>query len=99
MTSINLTVLGLVIACVCFRMRKRKGFGSFHQMTGWQKVFGILAVVAAIVIVMNPEFLCLGLLGDTAFFDVLVLGLSLQLHQLATRFWSDAIAVSWRAIR
>ncbi|MGZ4963765.1 MAG: hypothetical protein ACXWC8_14510, partial [Limisphaerales bacterium] len=83
MNFINVMVLGVVIAFACFRLRERKGFGWFHQLTGWQKVFGVLAMVAAVVILLNPEFICLGLLGDTAFFDLLVLGLSLQLHGLA----------------
>jgi hypothetical protein len=92
-------VLALVIAFACFRLRERKWFGWFRQLTGWQKVFGVLAVIAAVVIVANPEFICLGLLGDATFFDLLVLGLTLQLHGLAARFWRSGIDIMRRAMK
>jgi hypothetical protein len=54
------------------------------RLQGWQKLFGVIALVCAVVILLQPEFLALGLFGDTAFFDVLVLSMSLQMHMFAT---------------
>jgi hypothetical protein len=45
------------------------------------KFIGVLSFAIEGKIVMNLEFLALGLLGDTAFFDLLVLALSLQLQE------------------
>src|SRR5256885_5224058 len=58
----------------------------------WQKFAGAIAILMALLIVINPEFLALGLLGDTAFFDLLVLALSLQLQDLAAQAWHSASA-------
>jgi|SRR3954470_12334911 hypothetical protein len=59
----------------------------FQQLKGWQKVLGLISFVAVLLIMINPEFLALGLLGDTAFFDLLVLALSLQMHTILTQAW------------
>ena len=56
----------------------------------WQKLAGAIAILMALLIIINPEFLALGLLGDTAFFDLLVLALSLQLQDLAAQAWHRA---------
>ena len=58
-----------------------------RHLHGWQKVFGIVALLMALLIILNPEFLALGLLGDISFFDVLVLVLSLQLQSFVVRAW------------
>lgn len=92
-------VLGLLIALVCAAGLNRKGFTWFQELTGWQKVFGVLALVAAIVIMANPEFICLGLLGDATFFDLLVLALSLQMHGIATELWRRLLKTGARALR
>jgi hypothetical protein len=39
-----------------------------QQLKGWQKLFGLVGVILAVLIIINPELLALGLLGDTAFF-------------------------------
>jgi len=44
------------------------------------KVIRIIAVIAAIFIVCNPELLAFGIIADAAFFDMLVLLIGLQLH-------------------
>ena len=54
--------------------------GEILYLYFWQKTFGVAGLVLAVFIVMNPEFLAFGFLGDAAFFDALVLALSLQLH-------------------
>jgi hypothetical protein len=46
-------------------------------------VLGVVAAILALLILLNPEFLALGFLGDAAFFDMLVLAMSLQMHTFA----------------
>jgi hypothetical protein len=68
-------------------------------LQGWQKIFGVVAVVLAVLMIINPELLALGLLGDTAFFDLLVLFLSLQLQSVAVRAWCFVREVFSRTMR
>src|SRR5205809_7834058 len=70
----------------------------FQGFQGWQKIFGVVAVILTLLIVLNPEFLALGLLGDTAFFDMLVLALSLQLHTYATGAWNRFATVVTKGV-
>ena len=72
-----------------------------HRFTGWQKLVSFVAIILALLIVLNPEFLALGLFGDAAFFDLLVLALSLQLQMVATRLWHTVgpiISITLRVI-
>lgn len=71
----------------------------FQHLKGWQKIFGVLAVILTLLIIVNPELLALGLLGDTAFFDVLVLALSLQLHMIVTRTFRRCVDALSRGVR
>jgi energy-coupling factor transporter transmembrane protein EcfT len=41
-----------------------------HRLNSWQVLIGLVAVIAATLIVMTPEFYALGILGDSAFFDL-----------------------------
>jgi hypothetical protein len=50
-----------------------------------QNLLAGLAVIAALLILLNPEFLALGLIGDAAFFDLLVLLITLQFQMIAAR--------------
>jgi len=70
-------VLALLLARVAARSNKALGRGS-----RWRLLIGMAAVLVVLLILMNPEFLGLGLLGDTAFFDLLLLGVSLQLETI-----------------
>jgi len=80
-------LLGLAIALagVISRTQARIKPAWSQRAKGWQKFFGAIAVVLTMLIILNPEFLALGLLGDAAFFDMLVLALSLQMHTFAAR--------------
>ena len=42
----------------------------------------MLAVLLPLLIILNPELLARKSLGDTTLFEMLVLGLSLQVHTL-----------------
>jgi hypothetical protein len=81
-------ILSLVILAYALTLR----FGKFkparfQTFTGWQKLAGAVALIIALLIVLNPEFLALGLVGDTAFFDLLVFAITLQLQGYGTRAW------------
>jgi hypothetical protein len=63
-----------------------------RRLNSWQALIGLVAVIAAILIVLNPEFYALGILGDTAFFDLLVLAISCQLQVFGSRIWCHIVA-------
>jgi hypothetical protein len=63
-----------------------------HHLNSWKALIGLVAVIAAILIVMNPEFYALGILGDSTFFDILVLAISLQLQGVLFRIWHHVVA-------
>lgn len=58
-----------------------------QRLKSWRTVIALLAIIMALFIVLNPELYPLGILGDSAFFDLMVLGLSLQMQESATRVW------------
>ena len=71
----------------------------WQHLKGLQKLLGLVAFVGVLLIMINPEFLALGLLGDTAFFDMLVLALTLQMHLLVVRVWQRCVAMVTRGAR
>jgi hypothetical protein len=81
-------LLGLaILAYALTRVLDRIKPAGSQPLKWWQKLAGGVAVILAILIVINPEFLVLGLLGDAAFFDALVLLFSLQLQTVGARVW------------
>src|SRR3954451_3567989 len=72
-----------VIGYAFIRAPARMKPACTRQLKGWQKLFGAVAIVVTVLIMLNPEFLALGLLGDTAFFEMFVLALSFQMHRYA----------------
>ena len=81
----------IILACLAFIAYAiaRRSSRRFEHLNGWQKIFGLVAVFLVVLILINPECLALGLLGDTTFFDVFVMALSLQMLgfvQLAWRY-------------
>lgn len=86
MQKATVLLLGLIILTgAIVRSRDKTKPSRFPHLKGWQKVFGILAVAATLLIILNPEFMAFGLFGDTAFFELLVLALSLQMHTFVVR--------------
>jgi hypothetical protein len=55
-----------------------------HRLTSWQMLIGLVALAVATLIVITPEFYALGILGDSAFFDLLVLAISFQLRGIGS---------------
>src|SRR5262245_20734451 len=99
MKSILLLGLVIVLACALTRAQGRIKPAWSQHLKGWQKLFGAIAVVVTLLIIINPEFLAMGLLGDTAFYDMLVLALSLQMHMFVTRALRGCATVLTRGVR
>jgi hypothetical protein len=100
MQKATIILLGLaLLAYASTRSPDKTKLPRFPHLKGWQKIFGVLAVILTLLIILNPEFLALGLLGDTAFFDFLVLALSLQVHVFATRAFHSCVEVLSRGAR
>jgi len=105
MQTHTIALAGVVILFACTLRRQRgeaKPAWSEH-LRGWQKLFGVIAVVGVLLIMLNPEFLALGLLGDTAFFDILVFALSVQMHTYFVRMFYACVdrvkrVVKWLGI-
>ena len=70
-----------------------------HRLDWWQVLIGLVATVAALLIVMNPEFLALGILGDSAFFDLLVFAIGLQLQVILSRIGVRVLAGGAKAVQ
>jgi hypothetical protein len=79
-------------------MRDKIKLLRFRHLNGWQKLIGVLAVVMALLIILNPEFLVLGLMSDTVFFEMLVFALSLHLRQLAVRGFHSCVGLLSRGM-
>jgi hypothetical protein len=103
MQTMVIILLGLaILAHARSRSAKRVQPRQFHQFKGWQKLLGWVAIACALLIVLNPDFLALGILGDSTFFDLLVVGLTLQMHEFPGRIFSRSWPVlvrGWRWLR
>ena len=100
MQKVTIILLGLaLLAYASTRSLGKTKQSRFQHLKGWQKIFGVLAVILTLLIILNPEFLALGLIGDTAFFDMLVLALSLQMHTFAVGAFRRCVAALSRGVR
>ena len=88
-----------ILAFAIMRMPDRIKPGWLQRINWWQKLAGLVAVILAVLVLMNPEFLALGILGDAAFFDGLVLLFSLQLQESGARAWHYVGPMLSRAMR
>lgn len=89
-----------MILVIAFNQSPARAKSQWWQhLKGLQKVIGLVAFVGVLLIMINPEFLALGLLGDTAFFDMLVLALTLQMHLIVVRVWQRCAALVTRGAR
>jgi len=97
-TIILISLVGLAyMVGTCSRVKTQPA--RFQHLKGWQKLLGVLAIVMTLLIILNPEFLALGLVGDTAFFDLLVLAISLQLQGHVYRIWHSVRDALSRSLR
>jgi uncharacterized membrane protein YkgB len=79
MRTLTIILLGLAFAFGALRRAPKQNRSWFQNLKGWHKLLGLVAIALATIILLNPEFLALGLLGDSALFDMLALALSLQM--------------------
>lgn len=89
-------LIGLIFACAFVRLASRVESVRARELKWWQKVMGVVALVFVVLIAANPEFWALGLLGDTAFLDLFVLLMSIQLQMFVYVAWGYGGAVIWR---
>jgi len=80
-----------VILYAFYRLPDKFKVSASQSLKRWGPVFGLIALVAAFVILLNPELIALGLVGDTAFFDFLVLAISFQMQGWVTRAWNFVV--------
>ena len=100
MQQATIILLGLAVIVYASARSTDKGLASrFQHLKGWHKIFGVLAMVLSMLIILNPELLALGFLADTALFDMLVLGLSLQMHTFAGRAFRSCVSMFSRGAR
>ena len=93
----TLILLGLAVLVLVYagtRSMDESRASRFQHLKGWHKIFGVLATVVGVLIILNPELLVVGLIADTAFFDMLVLTLSLQMHTFAVRAFRRCVSTS-----
>lgn len=96
----TLVLLGLAMFIIAsIRSRNKAGPSWFQQLRGWQKLVGIVAAVLVLLFLLNPEFLFLGFIGDAAFFDMMVLALSLQMHTYVAGFFRACCKILSRGKR
>src|SRR5438128_200179 len=98
----NLSIILLALTLLAYAATRSTEYTKpprFPHLKGWQKIFGLVAIIGAMLILMNPELLALGILGDTAFFDMLVLALSLQMHTFVRRAFHRCVDVLARCAR
>jgi hypothetical protein len=88
-TIIGLALLGFVLALLPDRYKPK----WICRLNWWQMLIGLIAVVAAIVIVATPEFYALGILGDSTLFDILVLAIGIQLQVILSRIGVRVVSV------
>jgi hypothetical protein len=83
-------ILCLIVALgAIVRAHRHQASAAVQQLGRWKYVFAVIAALVAMLLILNPEFLAISLLGDTAFFDLFVLALTLQLHLLASGAWKQ----------
>jgi hypothetical protein len=100
MQKLTIILFALVmLACARTRSADRTRLTWLQRFEGWQKVLGAVAIILALLIILNPEFFALGIIGDTAFFDMLALALALQMHTFVARAIRLCITVTSRSAR
>lgn len=93
-------LFALALLAYAFTRMPQGGQPTWSYRFNWsQKLLGVVAFVVAVLILLNPEFLALGLFGDAAFFDFLVLLISLQLQTAGARVWHRIAGVFSRIIK
>ena len=99
MQSVTIILLGLAMLAYAIKQSQKAKPSRFEHLKGWQKIFAWVAFALTLLMILNPEFLAFGLLGDAALFDMLVLALSLQMHAVVTGAFRIGIDGLLRGVR
>jgi hypothetical protein len=92
MQMIPTIILGLALFAYALTRAPDKCKPAWSQrLNSWQTLIGMVALIMAILIVMNPEFYALGILGDSAFFDLLILAIGCQLQVFGSQAWCNFV--------
>ena len=98
MRGIYAIIFGLALfACALSRVPDR--YKPSAHLQSWRTLIGLVAMIMAILIVITPEFYALGLLGDSSFFDLLVLAIGIQLQVMVSRIWCFVAPSFFKAMR
>jgi hypothetical protein len=79
-------LFGLAIVAYALYRRRSRGGGPVARsgLNGGHKLLGVIfLMILPLLILVNPELLALGFLGDAAFVDLLVLLIGLQFQMAA----------------
>jgi len=98
-TTLTLLAGFAILAYALTKAPKQRQPSWSQHLSGSQKLFGVIALFLVLLMAMNPEFLALGIFGDAAFFDIMVLALSLQMHMIVKRVCRGYVTALARAIR
>ncbi len=96
---IIVAILAWILAWICIRRSSGLKSVTFEKLSWWQKLVGIVALLCVVVVAVNPEFWALGLLGDTTFFDMFVLLMSIQLQMTLVWVWGWGRTLLSRGLR
>jgi hypothetical protein len=77
-TKLTILLWAALLGYVINRGSDRLKAVPHQHRTWWQRPLVLLALLVALLIVSTPEFFALGLIGDSTFFDLLVLLISLE---------------------
>lgn len=91
-------ILGLALFAYALSRVPDRYKPSAH-LQSLRTLIGLAAIIVAVLIVITPEFYALGLLGDSSFFDLLVLAVGIQLQVMASRIWCFVAPSFFKAIR
>lgn len=97
--STNTLIILVIFAWICIRHSSALESVNSGKLSWWQKLAGIVALMCVVLIAVNPEFWALGLLGDTTFFDLFVLLMSIQLQMILVWAWGWSGALLSRGLR
>ena len=98
MTPTTIIVLMLLVFALALLPDRYKPTW-IYRLNWWQVLIGLVATVAAFVIIMNPEFYALGIIADSTFFDLLAMAIGIQLQMILSRIGSYAAAGGARVVR
>jgi hypothetical protein len=87
LTFPNLVVV-LSFAYAFVRLASRLESVTSGRLKWWQRLVSVVALMMVVLIAANPEFWALGLLGDTAFLDLFVLLMCIQMQMIVFWAWS-----------